>query len=134
MSDTFDFSNVDFSNVDPSTLADTGSALLALAPTPSTWDFGTFTPAGGTPLLPPVLNLPGPATPGLTGVITDLTRLIGTVYASEAQVTAAQSAAAIARARAANQLETVRTTPNVWLVLGLGAAGFFALELMDRHK
>jgi hypothetical protein len=82
----------------------------------------------------PPQNLPVPANGGISGFLGDLTSLVSKVYAGDAQLTAAKSASDLARARAANQLQTVKTTPNVWLVLGIGAAGLFALEVMGRQK
>ena len=121
MSDIFDFSDVD--------IGDTASGAFNV---PSI-DFSSLTPSS-TPLVPPVLNLPQPAGQGITGFLGDATKLITGVFQSDAQITAAQSAAAIAKAKAANQLETVKTTPNVWLVLGLGAGAIFILEAMGRSK
>lgn len=125
MSDIFDFSSVDPSTFDPATLDQAGASLINLSP-----DFSTLT----APLVAPVLNLPLPTSTGISGLLGDVTKLVTGAYASQAQITAAQSAAALAKAKAANQLQTVKTTPNVWLVLGLGAAAVFTLELMSAKK
>lgn len=119
MSDIFDFSDVDLADSAPSFAVPTS-------------DFSSVFPS--TPLVPPVLNLPQPTSTGLSSLFSDATKLVTQGFTSAAQITAAQSAADIAKAKAANQLETVKTTPNVWLVLGLGAAAIFVLELSGRQK
>lgn len=77
-------------------------------------------------------SLPASTGTGVTGALGDLSKLVTSFYAGVTQATMAKSAADIAQAKAANQLQTIKTTPNVWLVLGIAAAGFFALEVMDR--
>lgn len=120
---TFDTSSLDFSNIDlPSVAPDLSSLFMS---------------ASGAPLVQPPLNLALP-TQSITGAATDvlgnITKLVTGVYQGEAAITAAQSARDIANARAQNALVTVKTTPNVWMVLGLGAAAIFALELVGRSK
>lgn len=77
-------------------------------------------------------NLPASTGAGVGGALSDLSNLVTRFYAGVTQATMAKSAADLAQARAANALQTVKTTPNVWLVGGLVVAGFFALEVMDR--
>jgi hypothetical protein len=127
MSDIFDFGG-DVPDVSASSLDDAGAALIGSTP-----DLSSLTGGFSAPLVAPPLSLPLPTSTGVTGILSDLTKLVTGVYSGEAQITAAQSAAAIAKAKAANQLATIKTTPNIWLVLGLGAAAVFALEVMDRQ-
>lgn len=79
-------------------------------------------------------SLPAASGGGVGGALGDLSNLVTRFYAGVTQATMAKSAADLAQARAANALQTVKTTPNVWLVGGIVVAGFFALELMDRQK
>lgn len=88
----------------------------------------------GAPIISPVPNLPQPAGSGISGMLGDLTSLVNNIYAGEAAVAQAKYNAQLASARQANALQTIRTTPNLWLVLGVGAAGLFALEIIDRKK
>jgi hypothetical protein len=119
-----------------SNVADTGAPPAGYSTTSAIPGFtltGSGDPSGVTvPLVPPVLNLAQPAVTGVTGILGDLTKLVTGVYQGEAQITQAQSQAAIAKANAAKALQTAQTAPNLWLVLGIAAAGIFVLEAMDR--
>lgn len=142
MSDAFDFGSVDTSFLDT---ADS----LALPPASggdlfggANFSFPSITLPGSVAdifggVTPPT-NLPissAAATGGgISGFLGDLASFTTKLYQTDAQLTAAKSAADIARAKSQNALETVKTTPNVWLVLGIGAAGLFALGVMDRQK
>lgn len=131
----FDFSNVDLGDVGSSPFANLDTSGL----------FGN-TPGGGldlsallgsgsdAPILSTPLSLPTTGNTGLTGLFRDITGLVQTAYAGEAMVNNLKLQNKIANARLTNQLETVRTTPNIWLVLGAGAVGLFALELMGNKR
>lgn len=115
------------------TFADTGGDFFSNMP-----DFaGVFLPADTSfsfPTITPPQNLPGPSGGGFSGAMGDITNLVSRFYAGVTQATQAKSASDIARARADQQLQTIKTMPNIWVVGGLVAAGFFALEVMDRRK
>lgn len=83
--------------------------------------------------LPPVPDLPNTGA-GMTDLFRNISDLVRVGYQGQALVEQQKFANKIAAARMANQLETVRTTPNLWLVLGIGAAGLFAFSLMDRRR
>lgn len=136
MSEAFDFSAADSSFLDDTApgIFDGAPSLFADAPDLS----GLFTPSSVAPIgdlfgsVAPPQSLPLSGAGGFSGMIGDLTHLVSSIYQGDVQLTAARSASELARARASNQLQTVRTTPNIWLVLGIGAAGIFALQVMDR--
>lgn len=107
-----------------------GSSLFSDMTFPSL-DFGGG--GSGAPFVAPTLNLPSTAG-GMTDVFRNIAGLVNSAYQGEAMVEQAKFRNKIANAQLANQLQTVRTTPNIWLVLGIAGAGFFALELMDRKK
>lgn len=88
---------------------------------------------GGGSIVSPPIDLGG-ATSGLSDLFGNIAQLVNVAYQGEAQVQQQKYLNKIATAKLANQLDTVRSAPNLWVVLGIGAAGLFALELIDRGK
>jgi len=86
-----------------------------------------------TPLIAPVENLPSTGA-GVSGMFRDLTGLINVAFQGQAMVEQQKLLNKIGAAKLQNQLSTVRTTPNIWLVLGVAGAGFFALEMMNSRR
>lgn len=132
MSNPFDFS--DLADVDLGSMDSSFSdGIFSSA---SDLDLSSiFRTSSGAPLVAPVVNLPLPSGGGgLSALLGNVSALIQTAYQGEAMVNQQKALNKIAEARLYNQLETVRTTPNLWLVLGAGAAGLFAWKLIDRGR
>jgi hypothetical protein len=94
---------------------------------------GGSSSTGGGPIVAPPVNMPS-TSGGMSDLFKNITGLVQSVYQGEQAVQTAQLQNKIATARLNNQLETVKTTPNVWAVLGLGAAAVFVLALAERGK
>jgi hypothetical protein len=114
---------LDTSAVDPG--SDLGNISDALGSAPSI-DLSSL---GSTPSINLSAAMPSQLGGG-TSIVQDLTQLLGVAGTVQAQTEAAKAAAALAAAKQANALQTIQTTPNVWLVLGLGAVGIFALAAL----
>lgn len=120
----------DLSNVDLSSMGsmDAGSD-------PSLFDFSSLSLPDFSSTLAPPVNLSS-VLPGQTGggssFLSDINGLVSTVFQGQAQADAAKNAAALAAARQANQLQTIQTTPNVWLVASVVGVGAFVLLAMDK--
>lgn len=99
------------------------------------FDLGSsWTPDGGGLTIPPPVNMPSTGSSGIGGLFSDITNLISVAYQGQASLEQQKLQNKIAAAQLGYGLKTVQTAPNVWLVLGLGAAGLFALQLMDRRR
>lgn len=81
----------------------------------------------GAPVVGPVETLSTGGGNGLSGLFADITNLVQIAYQGEAQVNQQKLLNKIAAARLNNQLQTVKTTPNLWLVLGAVGLGAFVL-------
>lgn len=121
-------------------------------PGPSDFSFDLLPDASGAFSLPSFdlglpnvdfgsLNIPAPellpatGNVGLTGLFRDLTGLVQTAYEGEAIVGQQKLLNKIAAAKLQNQLQTIRTTPNVWWAVGAGAiALFFIVDRRDSRR
>jgi hypothetical protein len=120
MSNPFDFSNVDLGDYNPADIF--GSPSTA----GGGFDFGSIMPDSDGGMSPPTLN---------SGIFSDIAGLVNAAYQGQAQVEQTKLANKIASARLANQLETVRTTPNVWLIGAAAvAAAFFIFDRRDSRR
>jgi hypothetical protein len=88
-----------------------------------------FGPSTGSPLLPPVQNLPSTGSTGITGFLSDAANLASSIYKGEAQVAAAQSAGKVASAQTAAQLAAAKSAPlNALMLFGVLGVGFLLLR------